>query len=371
MKELDPRRRSILRLLWREGRLSRSELHEKLWVNPNAVGTEVSQLLELGVICECMREAAGPGRPRIPLEIDPNRRFVVGVSLNERRVEACRLNLRGEPIGTLQYSEVDRSQEAPVAAAALLKKLANDRMLSVGVSAVGLIDAAAGTLRSTLPGRPPVSVQPLIDIAADRAFYLENDVHALSARWLLSHQAEATEDVLLVVIRDGQMGASMLIGGKPNRGCAGGGNEIGHTRFLVDTETCYCGHTGCLERICSTDFLHRNGSTDGTFLQQAAAYAGPDGAPNPALTLQMQYLATGLSNMVNFIRPHRLVLVSALVRHPLFNTALQAAIRARLLDELVRQVRIDLWDQPVDYPSESAAWLALAGIYYDGWSQPN
>ena len=42
-------------------------------------------------------------------------------------------------------------------------------------------------------------------------------------------------------------------------------------------------------------------------------------------------------------------------------------IRSRLLGELVNRVRFDLWDQPVANPAETAGWLALANLYYDGW----
>ena len=98
-------------------------------------------------------------------------------------------------------------------------------------------------------------MEPLYEMAGDRPLVLENNMHALAAWWLLMHQAESDEDVLLVSIMDGQMGAALLIDGRPNRGCATGANEIGHMRFFVDTETCYCGHPGCLERVVSTEFM--------------------------------------------------------------------------------------------------------------------
>ena len=53
------------------------------------------------------------------------------------------------------------------------------------------------------------------------------------------------------------------------------GNELGHTRFFVDTEKCYCGHPGCLERIFSTDFLQRQGApADVPLADQIARFDG-------------------------------------------------------------------------------------------------
>src|SRR5205807_3952274 len=157
---------------------------------------------------------------------------------------------------------------------------------------------------------------PIYDVAGDLPVVLENDMHALAARWLLTHRA-AGQDVLLVLVGDGRLGAAILVDGRPNRGCAIGANDLGHCRFFVDTEKCFCGHVGCLERIVSTDFLlrqnghaGRNGKSitpppDGALLQRAAAYDG-DPASDPALNTILEYLACGLSNAINFVRPHRL-----------------------------------------------------------------
>src|SRR6478672_9135604 len=93
--DLDARQQEILRLLWTGGRMSRWELHRRTGVNPNAVGVDVAALLNHGFIRECQSEVAGPGRPRIPLEIDPTVRHVIGVAVSPGRVEAARLSLRG------------------------------------------------------------------------------------------------------------------------------------------------------------------------------------------------------------------------------------------------------------------------------------
>src|SRR2546429_6331211 len=78
--ELDARQQEILRLLWSAGRMSRWELHRQTGVNPNTVGVDVGALLNQGFIRECQSEAAGAGRPRIPLEIGPTVRPVLGLA---------------------------------------------------------------------------------------------------------------------------------------------------------------------------------------------------------------------------------------------------------------------------------------------------
>ena len=81
----------------------------------------------------------------------------------------------------------------------------------------------------------------------------------------------------------------------------------------------------------------------------------------------LKYIAMGIANAINFVRPDRLVLVSPLMRYAPFADALQRAIRSLVLIELADRVRIDLWDQPAARSAETAGWLALASLYCEGW----
>src|SRR4029077_5076276 len=98
----------------------------------------------------------------------------------------------------------------------------------------------------------------------------------------------------------------------------------------IETAPCYCGQKGCLERICSTDFLHRNGAAKGKTLSEIVATSSRSAPVERMLKL----VGMGIANAVNFVRPHRLVLVSDLVRYEAFNSELQRHIRAMLLTEL-------------------------------------
>jgi predicted NBD/HSP70 family sugar kinase len=215
-------------------------------------------------------------------------------------------------------------------------------------------------------------------------------MHALAARWLLTHRADHQQDVLLVWIDDGRLGSAILVDGRPNRGCATGANELGHTRYFVKTERCFCGHTGCLERIVSSRFLEMrdreprgtaatprrndragrhggNGLTPRSLEHRAARFEAFGG--DRALDEMTNYLACGLANAVNFVRPHRLVLVSRFTRYRSFGDALFRLTRAMVLPQLVDRVRFDLWDEPGAGSAETAAWLAMAELLYGGWNQ--
>ena len=132
----------------------------------------------------------------------------------------------------------------------------------------------------------------------------------------------------------------------------------------VVTDRCYCGQTGCVERIFSSEYARARLGMVGSLPDMVRKY---DGRPSP-LTQLIQLTATSLANVTNFLRPHRLVLISPYTRHPVFTNELLRRIRELLLRVLAERVRIDLWDQPASSPAETAAYLPLAAMCLDGWT---
>jgi predicted NBD/HSP70 family sugar kinase len=380
------RQRLLLQTLWNDGPLSRWELHEKTGIRPNTVGADTGLLLDEGILCEgeptstprskrrldIPRNGRGRGRPRVPLQVDTASREFLGLAVRPGGVSLATLNLKGELIGDVEEREIDDAGRLIRTAADLLNEKTSDRVLCVGLSTPGFVDPESHNilLSSAWPGQGTVSLAPLYESSDDLPFVLENDMHALAARWLLTHKVEQNEDVLLVYFDDGQLGSGLLINGRPNRGCVTAGNELGHTRLAVETDRCYCGHKGCIERICSSEFLARNASSSekvsGDFRARAAGFSDSD----KSFSKMIELVSLGISNAVNFSRVNRVVLVSELTQHEAFTGALVDSVRGQMLAELSTRVKIDVWNQPATESAETAGWLAMASLYLDGWLQP-
>lgn len=400
------RQRHLLQTLWTDGPLSRWELHERTSIRPNTVGADTAELLEAGILRECTPtssprgrkgvgnngksttegEEAAPGdeaaptfaplrgervrgRPRVPLEIDPSRRFVLGLAVRPGRVEVAKLNLLGTQVEATEDRQIQDAGRIIRTARDLLRDHLNSSTLCVGLATPGFVDSNSHSilLSSAWPGQGEVSMQPIFDTAGSVPYLLENDMHALAARWMLTHRAEQREDVLLVYFDDGQLGSALLVQGRPNRGCVTAANELGHTRLPVETDRCYCGKVGCLERIFSTDFLSRQSKKKGSLRERAANFNHTD----EAMSRVIELLAMGISNAVNFTRVNRLVLVSDLNAYSTFADAIVDSVRGQMLAELASRVAIDVWDQPASQSAENAGWLALASLYCDGWLVDN
>lgn len=360
---LIPARQSqILTLIRRNGPLSRRELHERTRLRPNTIGQITADMLDEGLLREGHAQSDGRGRPRQPLEIDATRRRVVGLSFEPGKVSLCRLNLHGRREGAIVERQVRQGAQMIEIGAKLVADACDRQALAIGVAATGFIDPDSRSIltSSATMRHSPTPLDPIYAAAGKCPVLLENDMHARAFHWLLGQNQDPGEDVLLIELRDGAVGAALLIDGHPNRGCIIAGNELGHTRLPVETEMCYCGQTGCLERICSSAFLARLSGTPHANLYERLARFYPG---DKVVEEIAGHLAMGIGNAINFIRPNRVLLTGNVTEALPFCNELLSRIRRFLLAPLVDRVRIDIWDAPAIPMPEAAGWVALAAIY--------
>lgn len=371
---IEERQRRILHALLNSGTLSRSELHTATGIRKNTICDDTALLIKQGILRERQALRSLRGRPRTPLEIDPAARHVLGLSIRPGHVEISTLNLLGQLLDEPERRTVRQGGALIRAAADLLRARLTPQTFSVGIGAPGLIDQPHRQLllSSVAPESRSVSLEPLFEAASGVPVVLENDMHATAAGWLLTHRRDPMRDTLLVYMDDGQLGASLLIAGRPNRGAVHGANELGHTRVGADTDVCYCGQPGCLERVLSSAYLQKLAATEMNLSQAAAVMSdssGAGGATEKALNTIVSLVGMGLANAVNFTRVAQLVLVGPLLKHEAFAQALIASTRSQTLSVLSTHVQMGVGDDSLVRTAQNAGWLALANLYYEGWDQ--
>ncbi len=361
---IDASQRAILRSLWFNGQLSRSELHDLTGMTPNAVGNEISQLQRLGLVKELDPKPSTGGRPQIPLILDPSSRRILGISIEPGQVEIAELGLHGDMTVAPISKSVEQESRLLSAATRLARTYCVRRTLMAAASVTGLIDHATGSilLSSSAPHQTHLNTSVLLQGLDDVPLIIGNDLHAAAGRWAVTHRSQLQEDTLLIAFDDGRMGAVMVINGRPNHGCIMGANELGHTRFPVNTPLCYCGQSGCMERIFSSAFLGP-AITAEEFSRRVETADKQDGK----LAEMLNLLIMACSNAVNFVRPSRLVLASRFMAGEAFAHRLMGGIRAMLLPHLSERVTMDAWNIKVAGSAETAAWLGLATLLFDSW----
>ena len=376
--ELGERERQFASILWRHQmpdgagthNLSRNTLHELTGVHKTLAGYAVRRLLDSKLIREGAPEvSAERGRPMIPLQINPDGPAFVGVSIEPGEVRLCTLTPAGlvRAVETVRKHARDSSLiqlAAEMLDGAIKSDVSSTGVFSIGVAVTGVVDPHRREMlfSSASPSASPISLEAIYKAAGDTPVFLDNDVHALSSRWLLNTDTndDCDGDVLLVGLDDGRLGASLLIDHKPHRGSVTAANELGHMRLAIDTDLCFCGQTGCLERIVSTPQLTRFNAKTSRTLDEVLADPAQD---ERAITTLLDHLTTGLANAINFVRPARLVIASPLVRHKALTDYLHANLPPRILPGIRSRVRTSFWQQSCVQSAENAAWLALADVF--------
>ncbi len=358
----NPTQLKILSAVWRTPGLSRSELGELVGLHANTMTRMVDALLRKGYLREAgVAQGGRRGRPKIPLEVDPARTCVGGIAIGAGGVEAVTLNLLGQP--QREVEKVAATGSAPItkAVSRLLRGLLLQRPLALGISVTGFVDPAS--LRILFSSAAPdeeVDLAPLLPHTGETPVVLNSEVHALGMRWLMNHVEAEHDDTLVVSLEDGAVGASLLVAGHPNLGCVLGGNELGHMCLNVETAPCYCGGTGCVERIFSTAFLHRCGGSGSL----------SDAFTTPSLSVGthrvIELTAMGLANATVFARPHRVVIAGILGRSRFFREALEEAWRKRLPVFLRNRIAVEWYETQATVSAATAGWLAIARIVRSG-----
>lgn len=355
-----PHGQVILQLLAARGPSSRERLHKLSGLHRNLVGDTVRRLMDDGLVRLGTPQVRGRGRPQTPMSLDPSRRSILGVALDPGSVSACRVNLLGQPIETPTVRTLDREKDPIEATASLIRGKADGASLAIGVSVTGVIDVERGViLESSALRGAPVDLRLLRDTAGSFPLILENDLHALAQHWRMHNNAEPHEDVLLVRLEDGAVGAAFVVRGQPHTGCVHAASEIGHTRLAIETRKCYCGRRGCLERIFDSGFARDQDESPHTLAERIAT----GGRFDPAMARILDLVGLGIANAVQLTKPHRLLLVSQYAKYRRFRERLLSAIRREMLASFRDRVRLEWWDGPTLDRAIVAAYPALALIF--------
>lgn len=357
-----PTQLKILSTVWHRPGLFRKDLEAVTGFHPNTVSRAVESLLASGYIRELPAiPLQGRGRPRVPLAVDPERTCVGGLAIGPGVVESIVLNLQGMPTGDPVRETFHTPADIPRAVGRQLQGLLRANPLALGVSTTGFMDPQRKRiLFSSAAPLEEVDLAPAFRRAGDTPVVLNSDIHAMAIRWLKRQARSEDEDVLVVSLEDGAVGASLLVGGLPNAGCVLAGNELGHMRLGVETDRCYCGGTGCVERVFSTAFLRRSGDLE--TLPEALSRRKLSTAGRQIMDL----LGQALVSATVFVRPHQLVIGGSFASGAAFRQVLEQTWRRQLPTIFQKRVSMNWYPLRADVSAETAGWLAIANVLRGG-----
>jgi len=250
----------VLTTLFHEGAMSRADLARRTGLTRVTMSALVGDLVAERIVVEQgAREASGPGKPGVVVDIDRTGQQVIGIDLSgAHELRGAVIDLTGAVIERVSVArptdnDGDAIREHAERMVDELLARAGGRILGVGVGSPGIVSGDGIVIASPNLGWADLPLRAILAERTGTAVHVSNDadVAALAERTL----GGAGEDFMLIKIDRG-VGGGVMVRGELARGGRFAAGEVGHVTVGTDGgRTCVCGRTGCLETWLSVRFL--------------------------------------------------------------------------------------------------------------------
>ncbi len=343
----------LLQTLFHRGAMSRADLSRETGLTRVTISDLIADLIADGFVAEMgVREASGPGKPAILVDLDRDGHRIVGIDLSgaDAFIGAV-LTLDGDIVAR---------REVPIAAGGdvieavvqLARDLVGDAhapVLGIGVGTPGVVDDRGVILTAPNLRWAGFDLEGALKSAVGLPVLVANDANAaVLAEYTFGGSGE---DVLLVKVGRG-VGSGLLASGQPMRGAHFAAGEIGHVTVGTDGgPTCACGKVGCLEAWLAVPALTAR-----------LAAASDDEARIGILRDAGERLGIALAPIVGVLDVSEIVLSGPpeLLDGPLAQATVET-LRARTLAEFHDGVRVRMTEQGQDIVLRGAAVMVLSG----------
>jgi len=254
------RMNTILRAVLETPRATRGALSERLGLSPSSIVKYAKALIDRGLIREADREESTGGRPSTVLELNPDAGLEVALVLDATAVRGCLMDVSGRPLAERSAPSrqgIPRDELLAVISQlidALLAAAREDgrRLLGVGIGIGGHVDPVAGVSREYLYARDwyDVPLRRMVEEHYSVPCYLVKDANSCALGEKYRGRGVGVDHFLCVWIGEG-IGMGIVVNGELYQGKSAYAGEFGHVHAVDDGTLCFCGHTGCLETVCS------------------------------------------------------------------------------------------------------------------------
>lgn len=229
-------------------------------------------------------------------------------------------------------------------------RINSDEVKSIGIGTPGACDYNNGVLiyASTFKFKNAdfkKALQKFINVPV----YIENDGNAAALAECMAGGAKGAKNIIMITLGTG-IGGGIIIDGCIYRGFNNVAGELGHTVIVCGGQQCVCGRKGCFEMYASATALIRmtreyvsnnpdsyisgicEGKADNIDARTAfLAARNGDKAGIELVEIYEEYLAEGLSNMINIFEPEVLIMGGGVSKEGEY---LLAPIRQKIIEKV-------------------------------------
>ena len=316
-------RMTIIRRILDSGHISRARISEETGLNKATVSTIVREWMDLKLVNETTTGDSNGGRKPIILTLASDAGYCIAADIGVSRIRLTLANLQNTIIAQRVFPVT-----AP-AFSAIYDELCQHidhlvqsippcpyGLIGISLAVRGIIDLD-GVIRF-IPklGWHNVDIRSLLKQRYHVPIYIDNDGNlAASMEFRLYPQYR---ELTVLSISD-VISCGMISDGHLVRGYLGFANAVGHhTINIRETRQCSCGKYGCWEQYCSDQWLieetnQRRSLPIHNIDDFVSLIKHQDADALDVLTLFIQNLAIGLSNIIFFMNSEMIILNSHLI----------------------------------------------------------
>lgn len=359
----DPTQGQVFATILTRGPLSRRDVARLTGLSQSTISKAVKPMLAAGYLVEGSEQVEGPGRPIVPLRVNTERHYVLGVKVTENEAIGVLTDPQGRVLSSRRRALSGAGLETVADdVAALADELRHekpeyaDEAEGLGVCLAGHVDGRTGTLRySPVFGWRDVPLARLLEQRTGLVTVVENDVNALAVaeQWF---GAGRDVDAFAIVTVGAGIGCGLILGGELLHGASGMAGELGHVTVDPDGAPCRCGKHGCLETMAADaaildSIALAGGPVLGSVTEAAELARGGDEAARTAFARAGDALGRAVAIVLNLFEPSRLVLSGeGVVASDLLLESLDGALRrhsfggaAERLELVTRPLADETW----------------------------
>lgn len=258
---------SILHAIRNVGSISRVDISRTTGLSRATVTSIAAELLTEGMLLEQNSGKSVGGRRPVPLTLNPQGAYTVGVHLSVDQIcvvlmdlQAMIINSHSAPldIDNLDLESVIENVIQAVFACLWDADFSKKQISGIGVAIPGLIESRTGFIHY-IPNYQwqNVNFAELLREQMGIPTYVENSANTqvIFEQWF--GIGRGVDNFILITTENG-IGMGMVVNGRIFRGFRGIAGEFGHTIVEENGPLCRCGEHGCLEAICGNNAIIRD-----------------------------------------------------------------------------------------------------------------
>lgn len=255
----DYNKQLVLRTIQKHGPISRVEVANRIDLSRPSVSEIVSILIEEQWIEEKSSEVKVRGRQPIPLDINKEKKVIIGLEIGAYSTKVIVSNLKAEILNEIAIEmDVHKNPNEMIEYLGNQINLITERykanqieVLGIGVGMHGLVDTEKGeNIFAPNLGWRNVQIKSILEKITQLKVLIDNDCNsaALAEMWFGQGKDESN---FISVIVDYGVGASIINNGSIFKGSHHVTGQVGHITIDPDGPLCSCGNYGCLETLTS------------------------------------------------------------------------------------------------------------------------